>query len=444
MANWNSANGAFFPSGTSVHETSLAVDKFGDPIDRKNAYGKSVITIDDDTVQHTSRNRRKISTNETFIFNQFTGGDDRDLWDEDTTLGGLSTFDQYQGGMVLSVSNTAGSEIVRETKTTIKYIPGRQNEIAGSIKLNNPQEGIRRRVGVFSANNGFYFEDDGGNYSVVIRRGTANGNVEERIGRDDWNVDKLDGNGPSGLTANAEAVQMFTFEYEWFGAGQVEFNWIIDNNKFPIHQFNTGNIKPVSWCNTPNLPYRLELTNVTGANGTHEMTQGGFSVSAEGSGLGAAGRRRNALSPITGRSLGSSANVFKPVLSVRLKEDPQFINAVVELLEFQAATLDNTDIFYLILRDPSLTGASFVSTGPYSPVEYDISATGITSNGTIVTSGFIVGTNQGTQVLLTGPGISTQIPRKNMGANSEIVTVAIAAVGANKSAFASIDWLEVR
>ena len=405
-----------------------------------NPWGKLVLTIDDNTVQHTSRNRRKVSTQETFYFNSFQNGDEPEVWDESVANGANSEFDQYEGGVNLRVSNTAGSEIIRQTRSVVRYIPGRQNELIGSLRLNTPQAGIRRRVGLFDANNGIYFEDDGGTYSCVVRRGTATGNEEIRVTRDNWNVDKLDGTGPSGYTANAEAMQMFTFDYEWFGAGQVEWNWIIENNKIPIHRHDTGNIRAHSWSNTPSLPYRLEMTNTTGATGTHEFLQGGFCIMAEGT-VGPIGRRRNASSPITGRTM-SLANTFYPILSLRL--DPTQLTAVIQILEFQCATLDNTNVFYKIVRDSTLTGASWQSLDR-SSAQYDISATANTTAGTTVTEGFINGTNQGQQNKLADQGLSyTQIARNDIGTTSQVYTFYVAATNANKKAFVSIDWIELR
>ena len=86
---------------------------------------------------------------------------------------------------------------------------------------------------------GFYFEDggDGDYYCCVANSSATCGPTLERIPRADWNGDKLDGNGPSGITADPEAQQLVAFEYEWYGSGSIKFGWVIDGEIRIIHTF---------------------------------------------------------------------------------------------------------------------------------------------------------------------------------------------------------------
>lgn len=440
MAHWNSANSAFQQNTKSLHETALIVNNDGQPFVTPNHLNNPVFRVDDDTVQHTSRNRRKVSDQSILYFNNVQYDTDNRSFDFSSANAFANVvFSEYDGAAVLQVSNTASANVIRQSRAVIPYFPGRQNELLMSVRFTTPQEGIRRRVGLFDANNGIFFEDDGGTYSCVIRRNTASGTVENRVTRDNWNVDKLDGTGQSLITANAEAVQMFTIEYEHFGAGQVEFNWVIDNNKYPIHQFNTGNIANTFWSTTPFLPIRQELTNKTGVSGDHKFYIGSSAVATEGT-AGPLGRESGAASAITGYSLGASANVFKPVLAIRMKSNR--LQTVVYPRAFQGATLDNTDIFYRIIEDPTLTGGSWADANDESAVEYNATATSFTG-GRIIQTGFVNGGAQGNIFTFPEDAI-TLLKRKSMGTEGEILLLAIASVGANKSAFGTMSWLELR
>jgi hypothetical protein len=151
------------------------------------------------------------------------------------------------------------------------------------------------------------------------------------------------------------------------------------------------------------------------------------------------GVESNAATPVTGRTL-TTANTFYPVLSIRLKSDR--LQGVVLPFDLQAATLDNTQIFYRLVLNPVLTDASWVSVGSESFVEYDVSATA-QSNGRILKTGYI-GTYQQGITIKFDDRTTNQLGRTSMGTVSDILTVEIAATAANKSAFASINWLEVR
>ena len=407
-----------------------------------NYRGIPVLTVDDDTVQHTSKNRRKVSNYEIIDYASFQSTTQTDVWDQKITGTANAVFDQYKGMVQLSVGSSTGDQIIRQTKRVVRYIPGRQSEVTMSVIFGQPTTGVRRRFGIFDDLNGAFFEDAGdGEYYVVCRRNTAGGPVEVRIPRSQWNMDKLDGTGSSGITANPLAIQLMVIEYEWYGAGQVEFKFIIDNNAYSVHQFNHANIDTTPWASTAFLPVRIELTNVAGTAGTHTCFQGSHSVLQEGQ-FGKIGSQLNASSPITGKTL-TDANVFYPIVSIRLKSTD--LNGVVIPTSFTSATLDNTNIFFRIIRNATLTGGTWVSVGADSHVEYNITQTAITS-GEILLTGFITGGSQG-NIYRFDDEITTQLARRtvtNLGDTSDTFTVAIAATGSNKDGFASLAWTEVR
>jgi hypothetical protein len=407
-----------------------------------NPWGKQVLSVDDDTVQHTSKNRRKVSTYEVTDFSKFLDDKDPGVWDELITGTASATHEPYMGMVRLEVGSDAGDEVIRQSKRVQIYIPGRQNEASMTVIFGTPTAGIRRRMGVFNDVDGAFFEDGGdGTYYAVCRRDSASGVVETRVAREDWNVDKLDGTGPTGIIADPETIQLMVIEYEWYGAGQVEFNFVIGNNKIPVHQFDHANISTTTWSSTGSLPIRVELTNVTGTAGTHTFYQGSHSFSTEGT-TRLLGRQRAVSNPVTGRTL-SSANTFYPVLAIRLKTTS--LNSVVIPDEFACATLDNTNIFVRVIEGAIITGGTWVSYGADSPIEYNITATGFT-DGRIISTQFISAGNMGGKNTFQERSI-TQLQRNTtttLGDTSSTFMIAISATGSNKDAWAAMGWIEVR
>lgn len=405
-----------------------------------NPWGNPVLQVDDDTVQHTSKNRRKISSYEIIQFNTFQHGDDSEIWDSQITGTASAAHDPYLGMIKMSVGSTAGDSVIRQTRRVIPYTPGRANEVSMAVRFTTPTGGVRRRFGAFDENNGAFFEDGGdGTYYVVCRRNTASGPVDERIARENWNVDKLDGNGPSGITADPTKIQLMVIEYEWYGAGHVEFKFIIGNNAIAVHEFNHANVVEHTWSSTPFLPVRAELANVTGTAGTHDFYVGSTSVLAEGT-RGPRGIEFNANSPITGKTTPNTANTFIPVVSIRIQSDK--LDACVIPLDFQAATLDNTGLFYRIALNPVLENADWNPVGKGSYCEYDFAATGQT-NGKVLKSGYISPNSQG-NVIKFSEEVLNQLGRTDMGTVSDILTIEIATVNGNKDVFANLNWIEVR
>ena len=403
-----------------------------------NPYGEPILRIDDTTVQHTSKNRRKVSTNQIVFFNTFQYTKDPQIWDEAATGTASAEFDSVKG-VELSVGGSAGDEVIRQTRNVIEYIPGRQNEITQAVRFTEPEEGIRRRVGLFNENNGFFFENWGLEYAVCVRKTDSTGTTTDtRITRENWNIDKLDGTGLSGIVADPAAIQMLDIEYEWYGAGIVEFKWIINNNAYPVHVFYHANIATEPYINTPFLPVRLELTNVDGTPGTHYFYQNSTSVQTEGA-RGPIGREENVSTPLAGVGTGS-ANTFRPILSIRLRSDR--LQGVALPLEFQAASLDNTALFYRVIRDTTLTGADWNNVPGNSFCEYDYAATGYTG-GEAIQTGYISSTNQG-EVLDFPKETILQLGRNNMGTTAQTFTILAATAQSNKDVFASLSWVEVR
>lgn len=393
-----------------------------------------------------SKGRLKVQTQETVFFNTFQYGKESDVWDESTASGGLATFDLTISQVAMSVSSTAGSKVIRQTRNVQRYTPGRSQSIAFAVRLQNPVTGVRRRLGMFDGTDGFFFEDCGTvdpvtgepQYACVVIKSNGTPNVE-RIYRKDWNGDKLDGTGPSKITANPEAQQLVNIEYEWYGAGQITFSWIIDGFPRVIHTFNNGNRLLTPWSRTPFLPIRLELENFGGAAGTHYMWQGSNSLLVEGS-VEKLGIAENILTPLTGISL-QSANTFYPILSIRMKSTS--LTGIVIPTYFQASTLDNTDIYYKLIRNATLNGTWVDHPDTNAFTQYNYTSTGAITDGSVLDSGIITAGASSGPIELDSDTVY-QIGRGSMGTVSDTLTLAVAAKNANKNAVATMTWIEQR
>jgi hypothetical protein len=86
---------------------------------------------------------------------------------------------------------------------------------------------------------------------------------ELRIPQSQWNLDKMDGTGPSGYTVDLSKMQMFYIDYTWYGAGFVR--WGLRGprgNIVYVHRMLNNNINTEAYLRSGNLPARYE-TNTT-------------------------------------------------------------------------------------------------------------------------------------------------------------------------------------
>jgi hypothetical protein len=425
MAQWNKTTQDFLNQERSLFEVYNIADHWGNQTDWRPNF--------------SNNNRLKVSPYQTVFFNTFQYGKETDVWDERLVgVGATATFNASSSNIIMEVGSAAGSSVVRQTKNVMRYIPGRSATLAFAIRLDTPQVGIRRRFGLFDDNNGTYFEDDGGTYSYVIRSNTTGIVTETRVTRDNWNGEKFDGNGYTGITADATKQQMISINYEWYGAGIVEFAWLMKNETIPSHTFENSNTNENVWCSTPFLPIRVEIENITGVAGTHYIYQGSNSLIQEGEPE-KLGILESIANPITGTTM-SEANTFYPIISLRLKDNQ--LSAVALLRSLQAATNDNTNVYWRLYENSTLTGASWTDhPDPNSFIQYDTSATA-TTGGNIVLSGFTIAGSAALTPI--DEKAQLQIGRSGIGTISDIYTLACASPNTNKKALAVLNWIEQR
>ena len=424
MAQWNKKTQDFLDQERSLFEVFNIADHWGNQTDWRP--------------QFTNNNRLKIAPFQTVFFNTFQYGKETDVWDERVVGVGTATHNVASSNIIMEVGSTAGSKVIRQTKQVMRYIPGRGATLAFAIRLDTPQVGIRRRFGLFDDYNGAYFEDDGGTYSYVIRSSTSGIVTERRVTREDWNGEKFDGNGYTGVTADATKQQMISINYEWYGAGIVQFNWLMKNETIHSHTFDNSNTNDKVWCSTPFLPIRVEIENVTGVAGTHYMYQGSNSLIQEGEPE-KLGTLESISNTIAGTTM-ANANTFYPIISIRLKSSN--LGAVMLLRSLQAATDDNTNVYWQLLENATLTGGTWVDhPDPNSFMQYNITQTAV-SGGTDLLSGFVIG--GGGSLVNLDDKAALQLGRSGIGTISDTYTLACASPNTNKAALAVLNWIEQR
>jgi hypothetical protein len=424
MAQWNKTTQDFLNQERSLFEVYNIADHWGNQTDWRP--------------QFSNNNRLKVAPFQTVFFNTFQYGKETDVWDERIVGVGTATHNVSASNVVMQVGVTTGSKVIRQTKNVMRYIPGRPATLAFAIRLETPQVGIRRRFGLFDEYNGAYFEDDGGTYSYVIRTSTSGITTEIRVGRDDWNGEKFDGNGWTGVIADPTKQQMISISYEWYGAGTVNFEWLMKGETIKSHTFDNSNIQDKVWCSTPFLPIRVEIENVTGVAGTHYIYQGSNSLIQEGEPE-KLGTLVSIANPITGTTM-TSANTFYPIVSIRLKSDE--LSAVMLLRSLQAATNDNTNVYWKLLENATNTGGTWVDhPDPNSFMQYNITQTA-TTGGTTLLNGFIVG--GGAALINIDEKAAIQLGRSGIGTISDTYTLACASPNNNKAALAVLNWIEQR
>ena len=366
---------------------------------------------------------------------------DNGLWSTGTATGGTATFNSAQGLVDLAITAASGSEVIRETTKVFSYQPGKSLLVLSTFVMSSAKTNLRQRVGYYGAANGYYLEQDGTTVSFVERSSVSGSLVNTPVAQASWNVDPMDGSGPSGITLDLTKAQILFMDLEWLGVGTVRIGFVIDGNFYVCHKFQHANIITSTYITTASLPLKYEITNTGATSSASTLKQICSTVLSEG-GYELNGLQQAIGIPInTPRTLGT-AGTFYPVISLRLKAAR--LDGIIILTALSIMPISTGNFNWQVVATGTTTGGAWVSAGANSSVEYNI--TGATfAGGRILASGFFNATNQGAgQVdILKEALFKFQLERNGLTATPFELTMIIASDSASDTVVASMDWEEI-
>lgn len=369
---------------------------------------------------------------------------DNGLWNNSTASGGSVTFQANEGLVNLAVTTTSGSRVYRETTKVFSYQPGKSLLVLNTFVMASAKTGLRQRVGYFGADNGMYLELDGSTLSFVERSLSTGIVTETKVTKANWNVDKLDGTGPSTLTLDISKAQILWMDIEWLGLGSVRMGFVIDGRFIPCHVFHHANLISSTYITTASLPLRYEIENTTGTASNSTLKQVCSTVISEG------GYELRGVQQAVGIPIGTpydltTASTYYPIISVRLKTSPNRLDAIIILTALSIMGItNNANYNWRVIASGATTGGTWVSAGTDSSVEYNITGTSF-AGGRTLASGFLNGANQGSTPvdILKQALFAFQLERNSFTSTSYELTLVAAADTNGADIYASMDWEEI-
>ena len=83
-----------------------------------------------------------------------------------------------------------------------------------------------------------------------------------QIPQSDWNLDTLNGAGPSGYVIDVTKMQMIGLQHTWYGAGFIDFMLRGPEGNYTFaHRFRNSNVNSEAYMRTGNQPVRYEVIN---------------------------------------------------------------------------------------------------------------------------------------------------------------------------------------
>lgn len=418
VANYQTAEyGKFVELTNSTEFPAVSVTRFNSPnvagmtpVSSVEVYPKyAVITYDSrlgtanslpfgDNGSIDAFGRLRVSEPRTLLDSKFVTNKAPYTFDE--LLSGTATSTFVKGDSLVQLSTTNTNDIaIRQTYTHFNYQPGKSIQ-AIFTGLFHPQTNIIKRIGLFQSTtavpylpgDGIYLESSNNTISFHVHK--TEGTLSHlSAAQADWNVDKLDGTGPSGISIDFTKAQIITLDYEWLGLGRVRCGFVFGGNIYYAHYFSNINALTQPYITSPNHPVRYEIRQ-TGP-GTGFLKHICSTVMIEGG-------EENVGASLTAELSGGITvdTTIRPLLALRLNPNSVDLVAVIKSLNFY--NTGNTPVAYKLIKDPTITGGtfnSFAAIDGYTDVQSAIgSATLSLSGGYELVSGYVPNGNSAVSV----------------------------------------------
>ncbi len=358
-------------------------------------------------------------------------------YDTSTATGGTVSHIPAESSIRLTVTGSNGSTAHIRTNTYFRYQAGKaQNWLISLYHADTGQSNQVRQWGYADDNNGLFFQLSGTTLSCVRRTNITGSVVDTVVTQANWNQDKLDGTGTSGVNLDITKGNIFEAHFQWLGVGEVW--WFV--NGILVHISSHPNTIVGPYMRTAQLPLFVRVNN-TGASTGSNVTWICSTVQSDG----------GQTSPYVCFAAYNNADIStttteRPLLSIRPKTTFNSItNRAISLPTLLGVSTEGARAGVRLVLNGTLTGASFTSANTNSTVEYDLSATAITG-GTTLFRGFLPNANDSLNLYISELFTEFRGLRLSGFANTQdtLTVCGVNEISGTTNMRASLTWKEIR
>ena len=352
---------------------------------------------------------------------------------------GTITHQPNTSGARLASAAVGGSSAIMQSKPYHRYIPAKSQLIVMTQIIGVATANVVKRVGYFDANDGIFLEQNGTvDLAFVRRTSTSGGPVDNRVVQASWNLDKLDGTGPSRITLDLTKASILIVDLQWLGMGRVRVGFDVAGIIVYVHQFLNANVLAVPYMKTANLPNRWEISG----SAVGSMDAQCASVISEGGTEYDRGYLFQKESAVVTAGNGTQTCIvaIRPAAT---------LNGIVNRVQIAAEDFDGlvtgaNPVLWQVVYNPTITGGSWAARdATNSAAEYNITAASI-SGGISVASFY---TPAGAQFKTSGAlEVISRMPIVLDPSGANPIAVALCATGytGTSTVFGSMSWRELR
>jgi hypothetical protein len=228
------------------------------------------------------------------------------LRDTVTTAGTGSVTNAIGNPEFLLSTVAGGDSAVLQSAERGRYVAGYAAQCGVAVRIPAAMTGNQSaRWGYYDGANGFFYAYTASGMSVGVTRNS----VDTIIPQSSWNVDQMNGSGPSGRMLDMTRGNIFRIDFSWYGFGAVAFNLVCTDSTGTqvvqvVHRWAPAGQTSVM---TPNLPiYALLQNGGTLASGNVYVAGRQFSLFGQYSPI-------SRISSFYGSFSGTGSTIWEPL-----------------------------------------------------------------------------------------------------------------------------------
>jgi len=363
----------------------------------------------------------------------------------DEVLNGTATATFNNGSSRVELATSAsGDYAIMQTFQRFNYQSGKSQLIFTTFSNFGIESNIEKILGYYTSStsapyntayDGLMLWNDGADISF---RSYRNGTETNNVIQSNWNIDKLNGSGKSGITIDFNKGQILVIDFEYLGLGRVRMGFVIDGLIYYAHEFlNANNLSQV-YMMSSNQPLRWEIRQTGAGSGQFEYICA--TVGSEGA-QNTTGKPRSDNSGNNDLQLSSNGITYA-AFGMRLQADK--IDATIDLVDIDYLAETNDRALIELRLNPTIGAGTFNYTDVAdSSVQTSIGNQTVgtpptASGGTLLQTTHSLGNNR-RDFLIDG---TIKLGASIDGTPTEIV-VCITPLQAGLDAYIGINWREL-
>ena len=341
-----------------------------------------------------------------------------------------------------STATWRGSCAVMRQKIHNVYEKGKSQLVKITGLFGAAVENVTRQMGYYDYYNGVFLMQTNTAVSIVLRSYITGAVVDTAVAQSSWNIDAMDGSGPSGITLDLQYGVILMIDMQFLGVGRVRVGFDIGGMIYYVHQFVHANATAsIPYWQAASMPCGWEIFNTDTSAGA---TMSAICMEVESEGGSLAPNHQNF--SISNTADVSATTSRTHLLSIRPAQQfnslPNRISFVVDMSNIVVGL---NAVLVEILYNSTLTGGSWAAVnGTYSAMEYNSGAS-LSVAGIVVDAFFASVGGVGGKGIQTSDSINNQYPitLDMFGANPDVITIVATALTGTSNCRASINWEEI-